>query len=107
MMANPPSIPWSELDKVMTVFNGDVMQLNASKDLFGVEMCERTIPRVFKDLHEIIHPALVNCGQINSEKDLVPILIEIIGKMQTEIYNQVEREVILANCLELLKNKMI
>jgi hypothetical protein len=65
MIANESiSISWSVLQKVIDYFDGTIKDIIAAKRVVPIIEIEKLIPNLFKDLHDIINPALIQCGKI-------------------------------------------
>jgi hypothetical protein len=68
-MSGSERISWSILQKVMDYCTDNFAKIIGAKDLMPMTDIEKVIPNLFKDLHDIINPALIECGKIK-EKDI-------------------------------------
>ncbi len=60
MIANESiSISWSVLQKVIDYFDGTIKDIIVAKRVVPINEIEKLIPNLFKDLHDIINPALI------------------------------------------------
>jgi hypothetical protein len=62
-------IPWSFVERLTIVYKEKVESLLISRNVFGVEECEKATPNIFIALNDIIKPALVQCGHIKEGVD--------------------------------------
>ncbi len=70
MIANESiSISWSVLQKVIDYFDGTIKNIIVAKRVEPINNIEKLIPNLFKDLHDIINPALIQCGKIKEKLD--------------------------------------
>ena len=59
MNSQTPTIPWTKLEQIITIYNEKVIKLIAAKDVVPLSSCEGSLPELFSNLLEIIRPALV------------------------------------------------
>ena len=60
MIANESvSISWSVLQKVIDYFNNKINDMIAAKRVVPINDIEKLIPNIFKEIHDIINPALI------------------------------------------------
>ena len=59
MISQPPSIPWVNLEQIITIYNEKVTKLVGAKEVLPLRSCEEGLPELFSILHDIIRPALV------------------------------------------------
>ena len=59
MNSQSPTIPWVNLEKIISLYNDKVTKLVAAKEVVPLSSCEESLPELFSKLHDIIRPALV------------------------------------------------
>ena len=59
MNSQTPTIPWTKLEQIITIYNEKVTKLVGAKDVVPLSYCEESLPELFRNFHDIIRPALV------------------------------------------------
>ena len=59
MISQPLSIPWVNLEQIITLYNEKVIKLVAAKDVLELSDCEKGLPELFSKFHDIVRPALI------------------------------------------------
>ena len=59
MISQPLTIPWVNLEQIITLYNEKITKLVAAKDVLPLSFCEGGLPELFSKLHDIVRPALV------------------------------------------------
>ena len=107
-MSSQSSIPWPVLEKLITFYEEKIKKLIIAKEVIELENCEKEIPKIFKGLYDIIHPALNQCGVIKEGVDdkFLAVLIKNVVKMQANMQVSMKRDDCLTQCIATIRSDL-